>query len=403
MTARHENGGRAAALAAHLSGLDGVDPGWAAAFAHVPRHVFVPAFYPTLDTDGTNPPQLFDGAGPADRQQWLDAIYRDESLITRCALTPGTTDLWQSTSSSTRPSLMARMLTLLDAAPRSADSDPIRVLEVGTGTGYNTALLSRRLGAENVASIDLDPTLVDLARTRLTGLGHHPALAAGDGALGLGIHGPYHRILATCAVATIPPAWIEQLLPDGLVVADVRGGLASSLLVARHDGEGTVSGRFLAEPGNFMWLRRHLENPLRDGGAFVTHIDYDDARPTHTTLEPGLLHQPDFRFLLQLVAPSIERIWTSHRTGTPIVRIAAADGAWAELDPTAHTALQGGPTDLITDIEAAAALWQQYGRPHPARLGITDGADGRTVWLDSPEHPLPAIVGGSFRQRESAG
>jgi hypothetical protein len=141
--------------------------------------------------------------------------------------------------------------------------------------------------------------------------------------------------------------------------------------------------------------------PLRDGGAFAAHID-DDAHPTHTTIEPELLHQTDFRFLLQLIAPGIERIWTSHRTGTPIVRIAAADGAWAELDPAAHTALHGGPTDLITDIERTAALWQQYGRPHPARLGITDGATGRTIWLDSPEHSLPAIVDGSFRDPPQA-
>lgn len=293
---------------------------------------------------------------------------------------------------------MARMLTLLDAVPTRVDDDPIRVLEVGTGTGYNAALLSQRLGAENVASIDLDPTLVDLARTRLAALGHHPALATGDGALGLAAHAPYHRILATCAVATIPPSWIEQLRPDGLMVADVRGGLASSLLVARRNGEGTAGGRFLAEPGNFMWLRRHIENPLRDGGAFATHLDYDDARPTHTTIDPALLHQPDFRFLLQLIAPGIERIWTSHRTGTPIVHIAAVDGAWAELDPAVQTALQGGPADLITDIEHAAALWHQYGRPHPARLGITDGATGRTIWLDSPEHPLPAIVRGPLPQ-----
>lgn len=103
---------RARTLAAELATLPGIDPGWAEAFDQIPRHLFVPAFYPTLDTNGESAPGLVDES--TDRDEWLDAVYRDRSLVTRCAVTPGTSGLWQSTSSSTRPSLMARMLTLLD-------------------------------------------------------------------------------------------------------------------------------------------------------------------------------------------------------------------------------------------------------------------------------------------------
>jgi hypothetical protein len=119
---------RATALAERLAALDGVDPQWSRAFAEVPRHVFVPRFYPDLDA-----PEAIDSADPHRQWKWFEEVYSDESLVTQYRLTPGTTDLRQSTSSSTRPSLMARMLTLLDI------HDSHRVLEIGTGTGYNAA------------------------------------------------------------------------------------------------------------------------------------------------------------------------------------------------------------------------------------------------------------------------
>jgi protein-L-isoaspartate O-methyltransferase len=68
-------------------------------------------------------------------------------------------------------------------------------LEVGTGTGYNTALLCHRLGADNVASVDLDPGLVEQARSRLAGRGHDPVLVAGDGSIGVADRAPYDLTL----------------------------------------------------------------------------------------------------------------------------------------------------------------------------------------------------------------
>jgi hypothetical protein len=174
-------------------------------------------------------------------------------------------------------------------------------------------------------------------------------------------------------------------------VADLRGELASSLLVARDTGNGTVSGRFLAEPGHFMWLRADADNPLRDGGQITTRIDYDNARITTTQLNPSILNNPEFRFLLQLTAPSIGQIWTATRHGRALIRVSGDDGAWAELDPAIGTFIQGGPTDLIDHIEHAARQWDQLGHPEPTRLGVTAGPAGQTIWLDSPQHPIPAM------------
>lgn len=368
---------RAAALAATVAAASGVDPQWAAAFAQVPRHVFVPRFYPNLD-----PPEALDGADPDQRVSWLDAVYRDETLVTQYGLTPGTTDLWQPTSSATRPSLMARMLTLLDV------HDGHRVLEIGTGTGYHAALLCHRLGATHVASLDIDPELVETARKRLAALGFSPVLTTGDGAVGLAEHAPYDRIISTCAVPAIPPAWVTQLRPGGLIVTDLRGELASSLIVARDTGDGAVSGAFLAEPGHFMWLRAHVDNPLRDGGQISTHIDYDEARITTTQLDPDVLDDPDFRFFLQLTAPGIGQIWTSTRGDRTLIHIRGEGGAWAEFDPATGTLTQGGPADLVDHIQHAATRWNHLERPHPSRLGITAGPTGQIIWLDTPQHPI---------------
>jgi protein-L-isoaspartate O-methyltransferase len=267
---------------------------------------------------------------------------------------------------------MARMLTLLEARGGH------RVLEIGTGTGYNAALLCHRLGSANIASLDIDPELIDAARQRLATLGFHPALTVGDEAAGYAEHAPYDRITATCAVRVIPPAWVTQLRPGGLIVADLRGELASSLLVARDHGDGAVHGRFLTESGHFMWLRAHADNPLRDGGRLTTHIDYEDARTTTTQIDPAILDQPGFRFLLQFTIPGIGPIWTAIRHGRTLIRLRgdAAHGPNSTPPPapssravpltsstTSSTPLTNGTTS--TTPTKQARHHHRAPRPHP--------------------------------------
>ncbi|HXT44602.1 MAG TPA: methyltransferase domain-containing protein [Pseudonocardiaceae bacterium] len=112
-------------------------------------------------------------------------------------------------------------------------SDGQRVLEIGTGTGYNAALLCHRLGAANVVSIDIDLTLVDQAREHLAELGYATLLEVGDGADGVPGAAPYDAILATAAVDHIPHAWIEQLRPGGIILTDLRGGFSGAMVRLR--------------------------------------------------------------------------------------------------------------------------------------------------------------------------
>ncbi|MGI9004088.1 MAG: hypothetical protein ACR2GH_20975 [Pseudonocardia sp.] len=128
---------------------------WASAFSTVPRDEFLHRFFALTD-DGTTYEAVDDS-----RSEWLDMVYRDAVWPTQL---DGDPTAWQRahdtgpisgepTCSSTQPSLMASMLEALDTEPGQ------RVLEIGTGTGYNAALLAHRLGDTNVTTVDVDADL----------------------------------------------------------------------------------------------------------------------------------------------------------------------------------------------------------------------------------------------------
>jgi protein-L-isoaspartate O-methyltransferase len=110
----------------------------------ISRHTFVPRFYVKDDPqDGKALWCVVDGARPEDRAEWLDGVYSNQTLITELMDQPVPEELGGGaapgiTSSSTLPGLILSMLDTLDV------QDGQRVLEIGTGTGYNAALLSAR-------------------------------------------------------------------------------------------------------------------------------------------------------------------------------------------------------------------------------------------------------------------
>ncbi|MGH3885109.1 MAG: methyltransferase domain-containing protein [Pseudonocardiaceae bacterium] len=353
------------------------DPRWRSALETVPRHVFVPRFY-----DGDH--QLVDGADPAQHDCWLSAVYSDIPLVTQITRVPDT-DLDLFTSSSSMPSLMVDMLELLSVA------DGHRVLEIGTGTGYNAALLSHRLGAANVTSIDLDPSLVTDARERLASIGYRPHLVAGDGAHGVRERAPYHSIIATCAVPAIPVAWITQIVDGATILADVRGEVSGALILLRKTSPDTVTGRVLTRPGSFMWLRARVDNPLRNGGRYTTVFSLDGAESRTTDVAPELVDNRDFRFVLQRYVPRLQSITWGRRDDAAVLALRADDTSWvevvvAEAQPGRYAITQGGPRRIWDDVERAASVWSSLGRPVRQRFGLTATVDGKhRYWLDSPD------------------
>jgi protein-L-isoaspartate(D-aspartate) O-methyltransferase len=128
-----------------------------------------------------------------------------------------------------QPSLVAQMVEALELTPAS------RVLEIGTGHGYEAAILSR-LAAE-VWTVEYVAELADTAREILRGLGiANVHVVCGDGRLGLPEHAPYDAIVVAAQCVRVPAALLDQLAVGGHLVAPVGGtGAQRCVVLRRHD------------------------------------------------------------------------------------------------------------------------------------------------------------------------
>ena len=115
-----------------------------------------------------------------------------------------------------------------------------RVLEVGTGSGYQAAVLSRL--AREVYTIERVPVLARRARFALRVLGlDNVHVFIGDGSVGLPVHAPYDAIMVTAAAPSVPAELVAQLAPGGRLVVPVGDTQLQSLRVIRRDGDGMLS------------------------------------------------------------------------------------------------------------------------------------------------------------------
>lgn len=199
---------RSAAQRLHASlAARGVDRGVVYAMAQVPRHEFVPE-----DVRGS--------------------AYEDVALPI---------GLEQTIS---QPSLVGKMTQALRLNRRC------RVLEVGTGCGYQTAILAEL--ASQVMSIELEPTLSKDAHARLRRLGYRNVeLRLGDGYEGWPERAPFDAIIVTAAAPHVPPALVQQLKPGGRLVLPVQ----RELVFVVKDAEGRTNETSLGEVA-FVPLRR---------------------------------------------------------------------------------------------------------------------------------------------------
>jgi protein-L-isoaspartate(D-aspartate) O-methyltransferase len=139
---------------------------------------------------------------------------------------------WQQTIS--RPFIVALMSSLLDL---DADS---KVLEIGTGSGYQAAILDHLAGS--VYSIEIVEPLCKRARANLDRLGHHRIhTRCGDGYRGWPEAAPFDRIILTAAPPEIPQTLIDELKPGGRLVAPVGEGSHDELVVLEKRADGTVT------------------------------------------------------------------------------------------------------------------------------------------------------------------
>jgi protein-L-isoaspartate(D-aspartate) O-methyltransferase len=343
------------------------DPAWHRAFLDTPRHIFVP-------------------------EHSLADAYSQDALVTQRRVADELGNQ-RPTSSASAPNAVAIMLE------RLAIQDHQRVLEIGTGTGYNAALLCHRLGAANVYSVDLDPALVEAARLALTNLGYQPTVVAADSYSGLREGAPYDRILATCAITHIPPEWIRQLAEGGRIVAPIAGNLRKPLLVLDKTAPDEVTGHFDNHNMGFMPLRHDLRSPFGPGetaGSTASGM----AHCGTTTTDPRRLHEasPDLALFCQLHVPGLRLGYDTdspHSTDRIRARTIIAYTADALATVSCHPengrwpVIQRGPYRIWDTIETAMALWDHLHQPDVSRLGVSalDDITRQYVWLDNPNGP----------------
>jgi protein-L-isoaspartate(D-aspartate) O-methyltransferase len=163
-------------LASEEIGREALSPGLRRALLDVPRHLFVA-------------PQL------------MAMAYQDTPLPIGFDKTVS------------QPFMGAVMIELLNLAPGE------RVLEVGTGLGYQAAVMAE-IGAE-VWSVEIVEEFAEAAKARLQALGHHAEVRVGDGSRGWPEHQPFDAILVTAAAPTPPQALLDQLKDGGRMVLPI--------------------------------------------------------------------------------------------------------------------------------------------------------------------------------------
>jgi len=124
-----------------------------------------------------------------------------------------------------------------------------RVLEVGTGSGYQAAVLCE-MGV-TLFTIERQRQLFDFASNLLPKLGYHPQFFYGDGYLGLPTYGPFDKIIVTAGVDAIPPRLAEQLTIGGRMVIPVGNKLHQVMKIIVRESESEYSE---TEAGNFVFV-----------------------------------------------------------------------------------------------------------------------------------------------------
>jgi protein-L-isoaspartate(D-aspartate) O-methyltransferase len=296
------------------------------AFLAVPRHAFLP-------------------------RELAAQAYEDTAIVTKSDADG------LPVSASTQPAMMAIMLEQLGLAAGQ------RVLEIGTGTGYNAALIAKIVGdSGSVVTIDVEPDLVDQARVSLAAAGFAGVtVVCGDGTEGVPDHAPYDRIIVTAGVWDLAPRWVDQLGVGGRIVApiSVRG---IQLAVAFEHAAGHWSGRSARRCG---FIR--MTGPSAGPEAIVP---LGPQPGLHALVADG--QAPEAGLLYEAISG-------------PAVNVPVSSG------------LRVGGIAELADLD----LWLALTEPRPSRLNLMGRHEGRAN--HSQRRIASRMPLGGFAQYDSAG
>ncbi|MEU7717122.1 ATP-grasp peptide maturase system methyltransferase [Streptomyces tibetensis] len=369
-----------------------VDPAWRAAVEAVPRHRFLPGFYlPTGERDTQGLTAWEPVTAELDYGRWLAAVYSDTTLITQF---DGVEPDWQApvghrggapTSSSTLPSLVVRMWSDADVAEGHT------VLEIGTGTGYSTALACERLESGDVTSVEVDPRRLEAAANALYGCGYTPTLAVADGLYGYWPEARFDRVVAACSFRTVPPALLAQTRPGGKILLTLSGwlyGYARVLLTVT--GDGTAEGALLPGTVSFMAARTHVAPAFGNPAHWAAGLPEQPRTAGHGPERLTAATEEAFhlRFLAQCTVPNAQML----TVGEIVYLVDVVSGSAATLTPLdgEWRVREGGPVRLWERVERVLDAFDAAGRPGPETFTLRVHDEGQRLWhSDVPGLLLP--------------
>jgi protein-L-isoaspartate(D-aspartate) O-methyltransferase len=296
--------------------------------------------------------------------------------------------VFPSPSSSSAPDIMAIMLEVLEA------EKGMKVLEIGTGTGYNAALLAHIVGdPRKVYSVENQAVAVAEAVSNLQRAGFPEVnVVHGDGGYGYAKAAPYDRIIAAASIIDVPPTWLEQLVNDGILVAPFWVGPTMHPVVKLRKVNQGLAGRFVSGAG-FMalqgefgyneqlegWIHANksgtiselLENPVGEDSSLLS----DDAGNAECS--------PIIDSLVMFISVFGDRYLTHVQDRKRMARLSLWDKDAKSLVCVWHP-------DLIVSMYGNDSAYQQFCRLHEQWIQLgKPGVGSYELLMDSTERSTP--------------
>ncbi|MFI2791008.1 methyltransferase [Kitasatospora sp. NPDC018614] len=340
------------------------------ALLRLPREILLPHAYVRVSGPGADPIdwRLLDGSHPDDRQEWLELIHSDESILLQRdgepldALPRGPVTGGHMTSMSTYTPATVEALQAMELGSGQ------RYLELGPGPGVSLALAATITGPGLATGVERDGPMAAFAQRNLDHLGVGAEVIEGDALEGHAAKAPYDRIHSGIGVPCVPVPWVEQLAPGGRLLTTLATRTPSwpgQLLVSR-----TVAGEVEA----VLRGRPRGYRPLL-GYRWLNAVDHRARIKDNpgTARSTPLAPPPDdaYGFLLAAayLAPGLVRDFQAET----MTIVAPEDDSWAVVGPDSTVRVHG-PRDVWAELEDLHTRWEQAGRPERYRVDLRDSS-----------------------------
>lgn len=352
------------------------DPHLRDALLHVRREVLLPHAYVRISGPGADPIDwiLLDGSHAGDRQEWLDLIHSDESILLQRdgepldALARGPVTGGHMTSMSTYTPATVEALQALQIRPGQ------RYLELGPGPGVSLALAATITGPGLATGVERDGHMAAFAQRNLDRLDLEATVVEGDALAGHPEGGQFDQIHSGIGVPRVPPAWVKQLAPDGRLLTTLATRTPSwpgQLLVTRT-GTGRIEAVLRGRPRGYRPMLGYQWLSALDHRARIS-ADPGTARPSRLAPPPDDAY--GFWLAAAYLAPGLVRDFQAET----MTIVAPEDESWAVAGPGDGTVRVHGPREVWAELEDLHARWEQAGRPETYRVELGDGTGEQCV------------------------